>query len=325
MSAPSTRVKRWVVRPGDGERVDDVLRKVGESLSAIDEGRVFVGKKRVTRAGWPLATGDEVRIGPPTKPAHSTDVAASLPDVEVLFVRDGLLACIKPAGVPTVPDHAGAAHALTTLAARTARLRPDTLRVTSRLDREVSGVVIFALDDAAEARLRRARAEGRYDRRYLALASAAKALDPEARPWTWPIGRAADPRLRAVSGPDDKPALTRWRAVATTSPASETDVALLAVAPITGRTHQIRLHAATAGAPLLGDRDYGGPTRFTLKNGRVLALSRIALHAARVTVPASDGTSLVVEAPVPESLRRIWADLGGEAEAWNRALSCELA
>lgn len=324
MSERAPRMKRWVVRPGDGERVDDVLRKVGESLAAIDEGRVFVGKKRVTRAGWPISPGDEVRIGPPPKPMPSAD-AGAVPEVELRFVRDGLLACIKPAGIPTVPDHTGASHALTTLAARAAGVRPTALRVTSRLDREVSGVVIFALDDAAEARLRTARAEGRYDRRYLALASAAKELDPEARPWTWPIGRAPDPRLRAVSGPDEKPALTRWRAVATTSPEAETDIALLAVAPVTGRTHQIRLHAATAGSPLLGDRDYGGPTRFASKNGRVLALSRIALHAARVTVPASDGSLLVVEAPVPESLRRIWADLGGEAEAWNRALSCELA
>jgi 23S rRNA pseudouridine955/2504/2580 synthase/23S rRNA pseudouridine1911/1915/1917 synthase len=99
---------------------------------------------------------------------------------------------------------------------------------------------------------------------------------------------------------------------------------MLAVEPQTGRTHQIRVHASHAGAPLLGDRDYGGPSRVTLPNGRIVALTRIALHAARVTVPGSGGELLSASAPIPPELARVWSDLGGAAEAWDRAMSCEL-
>lgn len=309
------RMKRWVVRPVDGKTVNDILRSAGEDASAIAEGRVFVGKKRVNRVDAPVRVGDEVRIG-----ARTSEGPGERPsNVEVRRIDDGLVACIKPEGIPTVPDHAGAAHALTAIVARTIGVALGDLRVTSRLDRDVSGVVIFAVTEEAERRLRRARDEGRYERRYVAIASRASALDGLSSPWTWPIGRAHDPRLRAVSGPDEKPATTRWRAVGHAS-----DVAVLAVGPETGRTHQIRLHASTAGSPLLGDRDYGGPSRLTLADGRVLAFSRIALHAARVVVPGKDGQRVVVEAPVPEALRRIWAELGGDSEAWDRAVSCDL-
>ena len=77
------------------------------------------------------------------------------------------------------------------------------------------------------------------------------------------------------------------------------DYALLAVEPQTGRTHQIRVHASHAGAPLLGDRDYGGAARVTLAGGRTVALARIALHAARVSVPDAHGQPLVAAAPRP--------------------------
>jgi hypothetical protein len=75
---------------------------------------------------------------------------------------------------------------------------------------------------------------------------------------------------------------------------------------------------------LFGDRDYGGATRLTLASGGVVALARIALHAARVTVPGAGGEPLVAEAPIPPELARLWVALGGEPEAWNTAVSCEL-
>ena len=99
---------------------------------------------------------------------------------------------------------------------------------------------------------------------------------------------------------------------------------MLAIAPLTGRTHQIRVHASHAGAPLFGDRHYGGPSRVTVAGGRVVALSRIALHAARVSVPDGRGEPLIAAAAVPAELARVWRDLGGASEAWDRAVSCEL-
>jgi 23S rRNA pseudouridine955/2504/2580 synthase/23S rRNA pseudouridine1911/1915/1917 synthase len=145
-----------------------------------------------------------------------------------------------------------------------------------------------------------------------------RALD-DAGVWDAAIGRGEDPRHRAACGPDARAAETRWRVAARVDRAL-----LLSVAPETGRTHQIRVHASHAGAPLLGDRDYGGAARLTLASGRVVALSRIALHAARVTVPGSSGEEQCAEAPVPPELTRMWVELGGEPQAWNTALACAL-
>ena len=90
----------------------------------------------------------------------------------MIWERDGMLACNKPAGMPTVPDHGGASHSLVALAAQSIGRKTADMFVTSRLDREVSGVVIFATTAEAEGRLRRAREEGRYARRYVAIAAA---------------------------------------------------------------------------------------------------------------------------------------------------------
>jgi len=292
-----TREKVWVVRPGDGTTLAAIVARAGELARAITDGRVFVGKRRITRPEHPVKPGDVVRIGaPPHEPRRRV----------VLFVEGDLVVCNKPAGLPTVPDHAGASHCLVALAARETGARD--LRVTSRLDRDVSGVVVLAATAAGEARLRRARAEGRYQRRYLALGVGDL---PAEVTWDAPIGRARDPRLRAAFGPDAKPSLTHARVVARTA-----GVLLLAVEPITGRTHQIRVHASAAGAPLVGDRDYGGPRSFTSEDGRVVALDRIALHAARVSV---DGVR--ADAPVPDALAAVWSALGGHAEAWDEALA----
>jgi 23S rRNA-/tRNA-specific pseudouridylate synthase len=308
------------VRAGDGATVAEIVRRAGADARAVDEGRVFVGRVRVKDAALAVRPGDEVRIGGAKAPEAAG--ASAVAGWSVLWERDGLLACNKPSGIPTVADHAGSSHALVALAAASVGRRASELFVTSRLDREVSGVVIFATSAAAEARLRAARDEGRYARRYVALASQAEHLraDEAVHVWEAAIGRGRDPRHRAANGPEAKPAQTRWRLVARVG-----GFAMLAVEPQTGRTHQIRVHASHAGAPLLGDRDYGGPARATLSDGRVVALARIALHAARVTVPAERGAPLVAEAAIPAELTRAWRDLGGASEAWDTAVSTALS
>ncbi len=308
------REKIWVVREGDGKTVGDIVTRAGETPAAISDGRVFVGKKRATRPEQPVTIGDAVRIGAARAPSTTTIA----PKIPILFHESGLVACAKPAGLPTVPDQTGASHSLVAVVAKQIGAKnPLELRVTSRLDRDVSGVVIFALDAAAEERLRAARAAGTYQRRYVALAAMARPLDEQGT-WDAPIGRARDPRLRAARGPDAKEATTRWRKIDETR-AGQLAVAMLAVDPITGRTHQIRIHASDAGAPLLGDRDYGGPARIVLPSGRILAPSRIALHAARVIVPGARGP-IEARAPIPAELAELWTALGGDAVGWERAI-----
>jgi 23S rRNA-/tRNA-specific pseudouridylate synthase len=315
---------RWIVRPGDGRTVGAILARAGADAAAVGEGRVFVGRRRVRAADEAVREGDEVNVAAPR-----AEAAAS---ARILLHEDDLVAADKPAGIPTIADHGGAAHALVALVARAVGVDEARVHPTSRLDRDVSGVVVFALSPAAAERLKRARAEGAYERRYVALAT--RAPHPDRGTWDAPIGRARDPRLRAVQGRDPVVASTRYALVATApadgapaAPVAERGApraAMLAVGPVTGRTHQIRVHAAHAGCPLLGDRDYGGPARVTLPTGRVLEPRRIALHAARVVVPGADGRPRTLLSAVPDELRALWDALGGAPGAWEESTSCAL-
>jgi RluA family pseudouridine synthase len=304
------RIMRWIVGPEDGSTVREVLARAAADVDAVRDGRVFVGPRRVKRQDEPVRDGDVVEVAPPRPPKTES--------VTILARTRDLVAVDKPAGMPTIADHAGAAHALLAVVARALGLPERALHPTSRLDRDVSGVVVLAQTKAAAGRLAQARTERRYDRRYVAIA----AKTPAANRGTWdaPIGRAQDPRLRAVAGREAVDAATRYSVCAQAAGGE----ALLAVAPVTGRTHQIRVHAAHAGAPLLGDRAYDGPTRLTMAGGRVLELRRVALHAARVVVPDEHGAPLVVTAPTPPDLVDLWSALGGDAHAWDVSTSCAL-
>ncbi len=297
---------RWHVADGDGADVGAIVLRAGGDARAIADGRVFVGRRRARGADEAVRAGDEVTIAPPR--------AENDGDVTILARSNDLIAVAKPAGIPTIADHRGASHSLLAVVARIAGVEEDALHATSRLDRDVSGVVVFALTKGAADRLARAREDGTYVRRYVAVAS--RAPSPNAGSWDAPIGVAKDPRHRAASGRDAIAARSLYRVVAL---AGSTPCALLALAPITGRTHQLRVHAAHAGAPLLGDKTYGGPTRHTLASGRVLALPRILLHCAKVSLPGLD-----VAAPITDDLAAIWLSLGGEPGAWDIALSCSI-
>jgi len=295
--------------------IADVLSRVGldarGAQQAIADGRVFLGRQRVARGDLEVPAGAEVLVHPPRE-------EVVLPEPFVLLDRDGVLVVDKPAGVPTVPDVVGAQGSLVDLAARATGRSRDQLHPTSRLDRDVSGIVTFALTEAARDALHRAREEHRYLRRYVAIACGE--LPDEAR-WTWSIDRARDPRLRrAVKPPEGKESATRVRVVSR-STVGRARFALLAVAPETGRTHQIRVHASAAGAPLVGDRDYGGPIRLTTATGKVLPFGRVALHCARVEVDYGD-CMIRVASPVSRELVELAGALG--LGGFEEAITCEL-
>jgi 23S rRNA-/tRNA-specific pseudouridylate synthase len=290
--------------------IAEVLASLREPAAAVSDGRVFLGRTRVTRGEEVVRAGLEVLV-------HAARDEVALPEPFVLQDRDGFLVVDKPAGIPSIPDTTGARGTLVELAARATNRSRDDLHPTSRLDREVSGVVTFAIGERARDLLATAREAGRYTRRYVAIARGELPDGPLA--WKWSIGRARDPRLRAVStARDAKPADTRARVVARSGA-----FLLLAVGPQTGRTHQIRLHAATAGAPLVGDRAYGGATRLTLPSGKSMAIARIALHCARVEVYAGPGDCIIsATSPVPPELVGLARDLGlGDFE---EAVACEV-
>ena len=300
----------WVVRPGEEGTLSSVLSRMGADAKALAEGRVFVDRKRMHDASTSVAAGESVRVASSTP---SADVAGG---VQILWNANGIVAADKPAGIPTIADHGGDAHALSTAVARAVGVPTSALHPTSRLDRGVSGVVVFAMDERARALLRTAREEGRYERRYVALAS--QAPSPPSGTWDAPIGRAKDALLRKVNGKDAVPSVTRYAVVA-----EARDAVMLALAPVTGRTHQLRVHASHAGAPLLGDRDYGRATNVTLASGEVLRVGRIALHCAHVRLLFGE-EEVRLSAEIPAELRELAARLGILEETWKKAVTCNL-
>ena len=229
-------------------------------------------------------------------------------EVQVVYRDAHLLVLAKPARMPTTSPTKSAC-----LVNEARRIDPTAprLHATSRLDAEVTGMVTFARTRHANAVLLAARRQHRYTRIYLALTETR--LDPAEGTWSDPIGvNPRDPRLRMVRV-DGKPAATVYRERARTSNVGP-GVCLLELRPQTGRTHQLRVHSAAHGAPLLGDRAYGGPPHVVLPNGRLVVARRTMLHCATLRLPRIDGEGeLQLSLPPPDDFRSIWQELGGDA------------
>src|SRR5215472_4747487 len=108
---------RWVVREGEPSELGALVALAGGDPRAIEEGRVFVGLRRAQRATERVRPGDEIRIAP----------AREQPNAAILALDGDLVAADKPAGMPTIPDHAGSAHSLLAAVARRAGRAPEQL------------------------------------------------------------------------------------------------------------------------------------------------------------------------------------------------------
>jgi 23S rRNA-/tRNA-specific pseudouridylate synthase len=228
--------------------------------------------------------------------------------VTVLHKDAWFLVLCKPSGLPTTSPSSETATLVD--AARALDTDAPRLHPSSRLDAEVSGVVVFARTRDATEHLLAARRAAEYERGYLALAPKA----PEPRQGEWRAAIAIDPRdprkrvARAVPGADARPALTLYRTL------EEAPLcALLWLEPQTGRTHQLRVHAAHAGIALLGDRAYRGANRLVRADGAVIAARRTMLHCARVSIPdpSRRGRRFCFEAEPPSDLRGLWEAASG--------------
>ena len=224
-----------------------------------------------------------------------------MPVPEVIHQDSDLLIVNKPSGLPTTAPSAEDASLVRWVEDHFPGLHAHP---TSRLDSPVSGLVTFALTKATNQRLLGARSEGTYERLYLGVTL--HKLQEERGVWDWPI--SIDPRnakLRvAGEGRGQRSARTRYEIEARSAHAT-----LLHLRPETGRTHQLRVHAAKAGAPLFGDHAYGGERRTTLPSGTVVTARRVMLHCARIRFPW-DGESRTFEAANPEDFARVWQSLG---------------
>jgi 23S rRNA pseudouridine955/2504/2580 synthase len=264
-------------------------------------GQVRVNGRRV-KPDYRLESGDEVRVPPVRQaenPAPSRPGSRQLLALQdaILFEDDCLLAVNKPAGMAAHGGSGISFGVIETL--RALRPQEHLLELVHRLDRDTSGCLLIARKRSALRAMHAALREGQVDKRYLALL---------ADDW-----RGGERRVRLALEKNVLQSGERRVRVAEQGKQAEShfrplqkfrDAVLFEVAILTGRTHQIRVHAAHLGHPVLGDDKYGD--REANKHFRALGLKRMFLHANSLSFahPAT-GEPLLISAPLDENLRMI--------------------
>ncbi len=276
-----------------GKSVYDLLRRrFGISNRLLtrlkqDEQGILVNGERVT-VRYRLSMGECLSIATGDRVTAESIIPCALP-LALLAEDDDFFAVNKPPQMPTHPSHG---HYTDTLANALAyycaeRGEPFVFRPVNRLDRNTSGIVLVARNQLSAARLAASMQEGEIQKHYLALLDGE--LPDDAGEIHAPIRRAAESIItREVCAPGEgDDALTRYRVLARV--AGKT---LVEASPVTGRTHQLRVHFAHLGCPIHGDDLYG----FAADD-----LDRQALHAVTLEFPhPSTRRPVRLAAPPPE-------------------------
>lgn len=305
-----------VAAEGPGGRLDKVAATLIEGVSrsrvqrAVDLGMVRVNGEVANRRTV-VAPGDAIEVALPAPDAPTVE-ARRVP-LKVLFEDAHLLVVDKPAGLITHPvtgaDETSVVHALLhhtkgKLAPAGGTIRPG---IVHRLDRETSGAMVVAKTDAAFHGLVAQFAGREPDKEYLALVDKCPRL--LSGTISASIDRHRTVRVRMAVRDDGREAVTDWVVESRFGP----QAALIRALPRTGRTHQIRVHLAHLGHPILGDRTYG---KFDQPAFAGWPMPRVMLHAhrLRLTHPVT-GKEMTFEAPVPADFRKLEAWL---AKAYGR-------
>jgi len=280
-----------------GERLDRVLTaRMAESRSQIqrwiDAGRVSIdGKPVISRGKYPA--GKVVVIDPPEP--ESYDVLPEKMDLDVLFEDNDLIVLNKLAGVVV---HPGAGCRTGTLVSGLLHHCQGQLSgiggverpgIVHRLDKETSGVIAVAKNDFAHQKLSQSFQDRNVTKIYRAFAHRPPQVDSGS--WSFPLGRHPVHRKKqAVVKSGGREARTDYQVLQRWEKFCELELELY-----TGRTHQIRVHAAHSGSPLAGDVLYGG------KQVEVAGVRRHMLHAMKLVINhPRTGESLAIRAPLPE-------------------------
>lgn len=295
-----------------GLRLDQALAKALPQYSRarlkswIDLGAVRIEGRR-SRGRDKVFGGERVRIEARLE-ADGTAAPETMP-VDIVFEDDSLIVVNKPAGLVVHPGAGNPSHTLqNALLAFDSRLGwVPRAGLVHRLDRDTSGLLVVARTVEAHARLVAALAAREIERRYIAVSLG---VMTGGRSVEEPIGRHRTVRTRMAVRSDGRPAVTHLRVVRRFRAATLVEAQLE-----TGRTHQIRVHLAHIGYPILGDAVYGGRRRIPAGSGPALlaalgAMRRQALHAARLQLAhPRTGRTMRWEAPVPADMADLIAAL----------------
>ncbi len=291
-----------------GERLDKaIVAHVGEALSRaqiqalIKEGQVTVNGAQV-KAGIRLKGGETIRITIP--PKHEETIQPEAIPLDVLYEDADLAVIDKPAGLIVHPGVANEkstlVHALLARWPEIARMNvePKRMGIVHRLDKDTSGLIVIAKTDTARRKLA-TQFQGRtVEKVYLALLE----RTPQTRTGRIeaPIARDPQQRKRMAVVRGGRPAVTEYTVVEDDFVEGQ---ALVRIKLLTGRTHQIRVHMAFIGCPIVGDSVYG------FRKQRV-SLKRHFLHAAELVFDhPTTGERLHFTSPLPAGLQNVMEKL----------------
>jgi len=296
-----------------GQRVDNFLRTqlkgVPKSLiyRICRKGEIRVNKKRI-KPDTKLQSGDIVRIPPVrvadrAEPAKASDGLLNKLEQSVLYEDKDLIIINKPSGLAV---HGGSGVSLGLIESMR-QLRPQQkfLELVHRLDRDTSGCIMIAKKRSMLKYLHEClRQKGRINKIYHALVAG-----------RWPQ------RKQRVDAPLNKNELKSGERIVRVHPMGKEsvtefkvlrrfskDATLIEARPLTGRTHQIRVHTQFAGHPIIGDEKYGTDDMNAAM--RQFGFKRLFLHAAELRLKLPDGTPLQVKAPLDENLAAAMQRLG---------------
>jgi 23S rRNA pseudouridine1911/1915/1917 synthase len=288
----------------EGERIDTYLsKKTGISRSRIQrqikEGNILVNGERI-RQNYRVRTGDIITINITAVEPEDRLIPEPLP-LDFFYKDDWIVVVNKPPGmvVYPAPGHRrgtlmnALSYHLGKLSTVGGPLRPG---VVHRLDKDTSGVMVVAVDDNAYYNLVEQFRKRRITRRYIALVYGS--LRTNEGEISRPVGRSDRDRKRMTTvSKKAKEAITRWKVIRRFENATLIEVRLG-----TGRTHQIRVHFASIGHPVLGDKTYGKKRELVIDRKRI-AFPRQMLHAELLgfTHPET-GRYLEFSSPVPEDM-----------------------
>jgi 23S rRNA pseudouridine955/2504/2580 synthase len=288
----------------DGQRVDNclvaMLKGVPRSLiyRLVRTGQVRVNGRRV-KADTRLADGDKLRVPPVRTAERDTSAVAPAAMLEaiqraVIFEDRDFLVIDKPAGIAS---HGGSGIAFGAIELMRAARPAEHLELAHRLDRDTSGVLVFARSRRGLLGVQGLIRAGETTKQYLCLMTGKlrRAKFDVNVPLRKSVLQGGERMVRV--DPAGKPALTFFRQIERYAGASLVEATLA-----TGRTHQIRVHAAHAGYPLAGDPKYG--EREANKRFHGLGLHRLFLHAARFEFDLGE-RSYGFSAPLPDDLRAV--------------------
>lgn len=295
---------QWIVNEkDDGRMLRDWIRqnvrisgKMLKYLKYQNDGILVNGERCTVRRV--LRTGDTVTLAFSDHESAAELAPVDIP-LEILYEDGEVVVPSKPPQMPTHPSHN---HHDDTLANALAfRYRqmavPFVFRTINRLDRDTSGAVLIARNKFAAGILSKAMQNGDIKKTYLAILEGV--MQEEQGVIEKYLHRTAESiivrEVCSANAPDAEYARTEFRVLARGAACT-----LVEATPITGRTHQLRVHFASLGHPICGDTLYGIP------NGRI---SRQALHAVRLVFPhPMHGAPIGVHAPVPEDMKALIAE-----------------